>query len=89
MLFFQQASRDPAREQGRTGDRAIVPDVSDKPLPTYFRKGFNDLKERMVRGDENPLKKGFIVDVNVQIIDGESRAYIVTEVHDIIDLSDP
>lgn len=88
MLFFQQASRGPAKEHGRTADRAVVPDISDKPLPTYFRKGINDLKERMIRGEENPLTKAFIVDVHVQIVDGEPRAYIVTDVHQVIDLED-
>jgi hypothetical protein len=63
-----------------------VPDISEKALPTYFRKGVNDLKERMIRGEENPLTKAFIVDVHVQIINGEPRAYIVTDVHQVVDL---
>jgi hypothetical protein len=86
MLFFQQASRSPAKEAGRTGDRAIVPDISDKPLLVYFRKGINDLKERMVRGDANPLNKAFIVDVHVQEVNGEPKAYLVTDLHDVMDL---
>jgi hypothetical protein len=89
MLFFQQTSRSPSREAGRTADRAVVPDISDKPLPTYFRKSVNDLKDKMIRGEDNPMTKGFIVDVHVQIIDNEPKAYIVTEVHDVIDLDDP
>jgi hypothetical protein len=88
MLFFQQASRDPSKDKGRTADRAIVPDISDKALPTYFRKGINDLKDRMIRGDDNPLTKGFIVDVHTQIVDGEPKAYIVTDVHKVMDLAD-
>jgi hypothetical protein len=50
MLFFEQASRLPGREKGRTGDRGIIPDISTKSLPVYFRKSFQDLKDRMVRG---------------------------------------
>jgi hypothetical protein len=84
MLFFQQASRAPGKEDGRTGDKAIIPDVSDKPLPTYFRKGVNDLKDRMVRGQPNPLINAFVVDVHVQIVDGEPKGYLVTEVHKVI-----
>jgi hypothetical protein len=86
MLFFQQASRAPGKEDGRTADKAIVPDVSDKPLPTYFRKGVNDLKRKMVQGDDKPLTKAFIVDIHVQEIGGVPKAYIVTDVHGAVDI---
>jgi hypothetical protein len=86
MMFFQQASRSPGKEEGRTSDRAVVPDISDKALPTYFRKGVNDLKQQMVRGDDNPLSRAFIVDVHVQSIDGVPKAYVVTDMHSVIDL---
>ncbi len=87
MLFFEQASRKPGKESGRTGDRGIIPDVSDKPLPVYFRKSFQDLKDRMIRSEVNPLTdRAFVVDVHVQRVDGEPKAYIVTDVHDVIPL---
>lgn len=89
MLFFQQASREAGRQQGRTGDKAVVPDVTQKALPVYFRSGVNDLKEQMVRGSENPLAQAaFIVDVHVQYLGSEPKAYIVTEVHRSIQLDD-
>lgn len=84
MLFFDQASRAPGKEQGRTSDKAIVPEVSDKPLPVWFRKSVNDLKDKMVRGDENPITNTFVVDVHVQRLNGEPKGYIVTELHKII-----
>jgi hypothetical protein len=84
MLFFDQASRAPGKEQGRTSDKAVVPEVSDKPLPVYFRKSINNLKDRMVRGDENPITNAFVVDVHVQRVNGEAKGYVVTEVHKII-----
>jgi len=84
MLFFEQASRKPGKEAGRTGDRGVVPDVSDKPLPVYFRKSFQNLKERMVKGEVNPLTNAFVVDVHVQTVEGEPKGYIVTEVHDVV-----
>ena len=88
MLFFEQASRKPGKESGRTGDRAIVPDVSQKALPVHFRDSFQDLKERMVRGDINPLKSAFVVDVLVQYVGGEPKGYIVTDVHKVIPSED-
>lgn len=89
MLFFEQASRKPGKEKGRTGDKGIVPDISDKALPVYFRKSFQDLKDQMVRGDVNPLtNNAFVVDVHVQRVDGEPKAYIVTNIHKVIPLEE-
>jgi hypothetical protein len=83
MLFFDQANRGPGKEKGRTGDKAIVPNISDRALPVYFRSGFNDLKEQMTR-DAHPLKSTFVVDVYAQVIGGEAKGYIVTDVHQVI-----
>ncbi len=89
MLFFEQASRRPGKERGRTGDKGIIPNVCDKALPVYFRKSFQILKEQMIQGDLNPLTDtAFIVDVHVQQVNGEPRAYIVTAVHDVMQIGD-
>ncbi len=88
MLFFEQASRKPGRERGRTGDRGIVPDVSSKSLPIYFRKSVQNLKDQMIRGLANPLtNNAFMVDVYVHRDEtGEPKAYYVTKVHRIVPL---
>lgn len=88
MLFFEQASRKPGRERGRTGDRGTVPDVSSKSLPIYFHKSVQNLKDQMVRGQANPLtNNAFIVDVYVHRDEvGEAKAYYVTKVHRIVPL---
>ena len=89
MLFFEQANRRPGKERGRTGDKGIIPNVCDKALPVYFRKSFQILKEQMIQGDLNPLTDtAFIVDVHVQQVNGEPRAYIVTAVHDVMQIGD-
>jgi hypothetical protein len=85
MLFFQQASRGVGKSSGRTADKAIIPAISDKRLPVYFLKDA-DLKEQMVQGQSNPLKDAtFIVDADVQLIDGEPKGYVITHVHRVID----
>ncbi|MBL28923.1 MAG: hypothetical protein CMM50_15380 [Rhodospirillaceae bacterium] len=90
MLFFDQASRSPGKEKGRTGDRGIIPDVSDKALPVYFRKSANNLKDQMVKGDINPLTDtAFVVDVVVQQPHGEPKAYLITDVHEVIPIDPP
>lgn len=88
MLFFEQASRRPGKERGRTADKGVVPDVSSKPLPVYFRKGVQDLKDQMIRGQANPLtNNAFIVDVYVHLDEtGEPTAYYVTDVHKVVPL---
>lgn len=88
MLFFEQASRLPGRTKGRTGDRGIIPDVGTKSLPVYFRESFQDLKDRMVRGDVNPLTNfAFVVDVYIQRENGRPKSYVITDVHEVIPLS--
>ncbi|RVD37729.1 hypothetical protein EN741_22695 [Mesorhizobium sp. M4B.F.Ca.ET.019.03.1.1] len=84
MLFMDQANRGPGKEKGRTGDRGVIPSISDKALPVYFRKSsVIDLKGQITR-DANPMTSTFVVDVQVQSIAGELKGYIVTEVHDAI-----
>jgi hypothetical protein len=90
MLFFEQASRRPGKERGRTGDRGVVPDISSKSLPVYFRKSFQNLKDQMIRSEANPLtNNAFIVDVYVHRDDAdEPKAYYVTNVHRVVPLGD-
>jgi hypothetical protein len=90
MLFFDSASRGPGRESGRTKDYGVVPEVSDRPLPVYFRSGIDgNLKDVMVRSDANPLLDvAYVVDLHVQMIAGEPKGYIVTHVHRSTPLSE-
>lgn len=83
MLFMDQANRGPGKEKGRTGDKGVIPDISDKPLPVYFKKGFRDLKDHMTK-DVNPLTSTFVVDAFVQYVSDEPRGYIVFNVHQAI-----
>ena len=88
-LLFEQATRRPGRERGRTGDRGIISEVSPKALPVYFRRSVQNLKEQMVRGETNPLTDmAYIVDVYVIRVDGEPKGYMVTAVHATIPLDE-
>lgn len=82
MLFLEQANRGPGKENGRTGDKGIIPDISEKALPVYFRQSIQGIKETMLRGQENPFAMVFVVDVHASIIDNEPRAYTITAIHD-------
>lgn len=88
MLFFHQASRAAGKSSGRTGDKAVIPAISDKSLPVYFQDDAG-LKEQMVQGQSNPLTDTtFVVDVDVQQVDGEPKGYMVTHVHRVIEGED-
>lgn len=86
LMVWHQASREPGKEAGRTGDRAIIEAISDKPLTVYFPKQTNDLKRRMTQDEPYPSRKGYIVDVFVDYVKGAPKLYRVTELHDVIDL---
>ncbi len=82
MLFLEQANRAPGKQSGRTGDKGVIPDISEKALPVYFRKGIQELKEQMVRSETNPLEMTFVVDVHTTVLNGEVKGYTVLEIHD-------
>ncbi|MEI5688478.1 hypothetical protein [Sphingomonas kyungheensis] len=81
IMMMHQANSGPAKERGRTGDRAIVRVASADPLPVYFAKTTNDMKRGMVGSTVNPLKSSFMVDVLVTKEGGAPKAYTVLEVH--------
>jgi hypothetical protein len=81
MLFLEQANRAPGKQSGRTGDKGIIPDISEKALPVYFRKSIQELKEQMVRSETNPLEMTFVVDVHTTVMNGEVKGYTVLEIH--------
>jgi hypothetical protein len=59
-----------------------IPDISEKTLPVYFRKGIQELKEQMVLSEANPLEMTFVVDVHTTVLNGEIKGYTVLEIHD-------
>ncbi len=85
VMILEQANRRPGKDKGRTNDRAIVPEISPKSVPVYFRKSVEDLKQKMIKGDVNPLDNAaYVVDVHVTTVDGEPKVYTVTEVHKVL-----
>ncbi|UGY16383.1 hypothetical protein HAP48_0002125 [Bradyrhizobium septentrionale] len=50
------------------------------------KDGEQRIKHEVREADENVYKKGFIVDVNVQLVGGRPAGYRVTNLHQVIDL---
>ena len=82
MLFLEQANRGPGKDKGRTADRGVIPDISDKVVPVYFRKGIQGLKDQMLHGDQNPFEMVYVVTVHATRLEGEVQAYTVADIHD-------
>jgi hypothetical protein len=86
-LRWYQANKDEAKTAGpRSADKAIIAEITDRALSVFFPPGAEILKRRMIDREDNPFRKGFIVDVHVQYIDGQPRQYTVLELHEVIDL---
>lgn len=81
VLEFEQANVGPGKEAGRTGDKGIIREISAKPCPVYFRAAIQELKEQMMRGDENPFGMLYVVSVNATMRKGEPMAYTITDIH--------
>ena len=84
MKLFQTNDQ-PGKEKGRTGDRAIVPDVSDRDLPLYFPQQSNEYKKQILERTENPFQKNYIVDVNVEYDGDIPKMYRLLHIHQIVD----
>lgn len=88
LMVWHQTNIEPGKDRGRTGDKAIISAISEKPKTVYFPKQTNDLKRRMTQDEAHPFSKGYIVDVQVDFVAGEPKLYHVLSLHDVIDLDD-
>ena len=88
LLTFYQSNR---KEDGKTGDKGIIEDISPKPLSVIYASDLarERIKSVMLAGDRNIFKLGFFVDVNVATKNGQPVAYRIKSVIDVIDLPDP
>ncbi len=87
LMYFHQTNRDDPKADGRTGDKAIITNVTSKALSCFIIGDIDKQKIRHVLDDpkHNPLHTGFIVDINVESNpSGKPMAYRVLRVHDVI-----
>lgn len=91
LMIFSQSNIKSSEPGSRTGEKVLIRDISDKELPLIYA---SDLVEKKIKheirdGDDNVFKKGFVVDVSIEINrNGKPIAYRVTDLHQIIDLED-
>lgn len=90
LMTFVQSNIKNATIGKRTGEWVVIEDISEKSLPLVYA---SELAEQRIKyetreAEDNLYKKGFIVDVNLQMKGGRPVAYRVTNVHQVIDLPD-
>ena len=66
------------------GDRAMIESISRTPVKTAFRN--EDIKCQMLFKEENPFKRGYVVDVMVESVNDRPVMYTILAVHDTLEL---
>jgi len=90
LMVFVQTNTKTSGLGARTGERVVVEDISPKDLPLIYASSLAEerIKHEIREADENVFKKGFIVDLSIQIRAGRPVGYRVTQLHQVIDLPD-
>jgi hypothetical protein len=70
-------------DTSQTGDRAIIESISTKPVKVILES--EQIKANMLKLDENLFKHAFIIDVDVETIEGRVAFYKVIDVHEGIE----
>lgn len=72
-----------SRKAGKTSDKAVIEAISDKALPVYIED--TEDRENMLAGKTNPFLVGFVVDVDLIVLQGVLRGYKVTKLHQALE----
>ncbi len=83
LMWLPQLSVTKSKDSGQTPDRGIIEEISKKEMKVYW---LSDLDAKRVKTqDSSPLKKSYIVDVNVLTKKEKPIAYRIVRLHDIIE----
>lgn len=69
-----------------TGNKAIIESIDKKSARVIFDT--DDLKEKILKGEENPLTTGYVVDVKVENVKDKLAAYKVMVLHETFPLDE-
>lgn len=88
LMVFTRSDVFDAKLDKKSGEHVIINDISPNPRPLIYGSGIaEDRIKAEIRSEGSIYKKGFVVDVNVQILaSGLPAAYSVTNLHQVIDL---
>ena len=90
LMIFTQTNTKAAPLEKRTSERVIIEAVSPKDRPLIYASDVaeHQIKHEIVEADDNVFKKGFIVDVAVEMHGDRIAAYKLINLHQVIDLAD-
>lgn len=74
----------------RSGEQVQIDSISPKSRPLIYASDLAEqqIKHEITEAEDNVFRKGFVVDVNVELRGGKPVAYSVTNLHRVIDLPD-
>jgi len=88
MTFVRSDIRDSVIGK-RSGELVLIEALSDRPRPLIYASQMAEQEIKQEIADEDSVyRKGFIVDVNVEMRGGKPVAYAVKDLHQVIELPD-
>ena len=81
LFYFDQARKD---INSKVGNYGVIESLHNSKLRVIFEDDKKD-KKKMLKGDGNPLKCMYIVDVEMQVAKGEPKVYKILKLHEIIE----
>lgn len=90
LMVFERSRKSDTELQKPTGELVVIEEAGEKPKALIYGSDLVEqkIKHEIREADDNIYKKGFIVDANVRLRSGRVIGYVVTAVHQIIDLGD-
>ena len=79
VMSLHQARND---AKSSAGDRAIIESLHGRPIKLIFAT--EALKRRLLSSSENPFQSAYVIDVQVETVDGRPALYKVLDIHDTI-----
>lgn len=80
LMYWYQAKNDPT---ATTGDRVVIETISKRPVKVIFDD--DGMKAKILADTHNLFRLAYVVDVEVQTIDGIPSAFKVMRVHESFD----
>ena len=78
-MVFYQTRKAPRSEKG---NKVIINDIEKSSINVFFET--DDLKQSILKGEENPNNFAFLVDVKIETISEKISFYRVLKLHEII-----
>jgi hypothetical protein len=90
LMHLHQSSVEDLKVGKRTSEKGIVEAVDMTPRALIYASDLagQQIKEVILEPGGNPYQKAFVIDMDVETVNGRPRAYRVLEVHQVLDLDE-